>query len=323
MTPAEDALEPLAGDASTRRFFRKRGRGGSRIIMDYGGPFGEEGSRFLLMREYLASLGVPVPRVYAVERERGRIELEDLGELLLEDLIAEEEEARWLESYREATDLIVKLQSEAKRRLAEEDFPFDEKLDAARFRFEMEFFRRHFLGDYLGWAGREGEGADLAVLLDDLAGQAAAAPVALCHRDYHARNILVGDRGIGLVDFQDAKPGPRFYDLASLLFDSYVDLPEVRIRELFLRFLRKSGLEPTDEIETEFLTVAVQRNVKALGTFGYMIAVRGKDRYRDAIPRTVRHLRRNLPLLPEQAPLAQVLLPLLEFRGHEFRGHHT
>ena len=53
----------------------------------------------------------------------------------------------------------------------------------------------------------------------------AAEPRVLCHRDYHSRNLMLrGDR-LFIIDFQDARLGPDTYDLASLLRDSYVDLP--------------------------------------------------------------------------------------------------
>jgi len=37
--------------------------------------------------------------------------------------------------------------------------------------------------------------------------------------------------------------------------------------------------------------MAVQRNLKALGTFGYQASMVGTDRYADAVPRTLAYLK--------------------------------
>ena len=63
----------------------------------------------------------------------------------------------------------------------------------------------------------------------------------LCHRDYHSRNLMLHDRRLYIIDFQDARMGPDTYDLASLLRDSYVDLTEARVDELIRTYLGLEG----------------------------------------------------------------------------------
>ena len=58
------------------------------------------------------------------------------------------------------------------------------------------------------------------MLADELADE----PRVLCHRDYHSRNLMIHERRLYIIDYQDARMGPDTYDLASLLRDSYVDL---------------------------------------------------------------------------------------------------
>ena len=98
----------------------------------------------------------------------------------------------------------------------------------------------------------------------------------LCHRDYHSRNLMLCAGELYIIDFQDARMGPDTYDLASLLRDSYVDLPEEDSRELIDHFiaLKREGSPETATAEWEhafrdrFEMMALQRNLKALGTFG-------------------------------------------------------
>jgi aminoglycoside/choline kinase family phosphotransferase len=103
-----------------------------------------------------------------------------------------------------------------------------------------------------------------------------------------------------IIDFQDARMGPDTYDLVSLLRDSYVDLPEHTVDELIAYFLALKGATGADRtFRRRFDTMALQRNLKALGTFGYQTTARRNPVYIQYIPRTLRYVRTNLAQLPE------------------------
>jgi aminoglycoside/choline kinase family phosphotransferase len=113
---------------------------------------------------------------------------------------------------------------------------------------------------------------------------------------------------LALVDIQDARWGPDTYDVASLLRDAYVDLSETDVDILF-ELYRNRLTEPPHrgEFRARFDVVAAQRMIKALGTFGYQVAILGRDRYRSAIPRTVSRLARLLPGNTQTASLAEAM----------------
>ena len=125
----------------------------------------------------------------------------------------------------------------------------------------------------------------------------------LCHRDYHSRNLMLHDEQLYIIDFQDARMGPDTYDLVSLLRDSYVDLPEQTVSELIAYFLALKGDDGQEAaFRDRFDVMALQRNLKALGTFGYQTTARRNPVYIQYIPRTLRYVRDNLgrhaPLRP-------------------------
>ena len=97
------------------------------------------------------------------------------------------------------------------------------------------------------------------------------------------------------IDFQDARLGPATYDLASLLRDSYVELDEdfvaARVREF--RDAAAPDEEPASFLR-RFELMCVQRNLKALGTFGFQAATRVNPVYIQYIPRTLAYVRANL-----------------------------
>jgi aminoglycoside/choline kinase family phosphotransferase len=137
----------------------------------------------------------------------------------------------------------------------------------------------------------------------------AADPRVLCHRDYHSRNLMLHDESLYIIDFQDARMGPDTYDLASLLRDSYVDIPDRDLDELLAYFLALSGRQSdghAGEFRRRFDLMALQRNLKALGTFGYQTATRRNPVYIQYIPRTLRYARVNLAKYPRFARLREL-----------------
>ena len=149
-------------------------------------------------------------------------------------------------------------------------------------------------------------------MIEELAGE----PRVLCHRDYHSRNLMYHQDRLYIIDFQDARMGPDTYDLVSLLRDSYVDLPEQTVSELIAYFLALKGVTGREQAFRErFDLMALQRNLKALGTFGYQTTARRNPVYIQYIPRTLRYVRDNLEAQPRFARLRDVLAAHVE----EFR----
>jgi N-acetylmuramate 1-kinase len=98
-----------------------------------------------------------------------------------------------------------------------------------------------------------------------------------------------------IIDFQDARMGPDTYDLASLLRDSYVDIAEEDVDELLAYFLALAGRSAeAADFRRRFDEMALQRNLKALGTFGYQTTAKANTVYIQYIPRTLRYARAQL-----------------------------
>jgi aminoglycoside/choline kinase family phosphotransferase len=136
----------------------------------------------------------------------------------------------------------------------------------------------------------------------------------LCHRDYHSRNLMLHEGLLHIIDFQDTRMGPDTYDLVSLLRDSYVDFTEQQVEELIAFFLalrgspdRRSAQEESREYRRRFDLMALQRNLKALGTFGFQTTSRANTVYIQYIPRTLTYARGNLERYPRFARLREIL----------------
>ncbi len=311
-------ISPIAGDATTRRFFRIRTPDGrTRVLMDYGHPFDRETDDVRMARIF-ADAGLRIAEILDVCGPVGCLVLEDLGDESLEIAVAEEDGRRARELLERAVLLAAELANRGTRALAGSDRRDGPILDEERFRFEMDFFLEHFAG---GWRGCRSLPDGLRDALHQLAASAASSPRrVLCHRDFHSRNLMLLANGkLAMVDIQDARWGPEAYDLASLLRDAYIDIDEAWIDPLV--DLYRSALEkpPPEGFRPHLERVSIQRMIKALGTFGYQTTARKSSRYVGAIERTVHRLRRLLPGSSETAPLYEMLMEakLLEIEANE------
>jgi len=115
-----------------------------------------------------------------------------------------------------------------------------------------------------------------------------------------------------IIDFQDARLGPDTYDLVSLLRDSYVDISDRELDELVAYFAALRGIADASEFRRRFDLMAVQRNLKALGTFGYQTITRQNPVYIQYIPRTLRYTRTNLEAHARFGRLRELLAAHIE-----------
>jgi aminoglycoside/choline kinase family phosphotransferase len=210
--------------------------------------------------------------------------------------------------YREAVGLIAVLQRRGAELADRRHIPYTLAFDVDKLMWEFRFFVTHFLEGHRAATLAEGDREALDVEFEAIATELAAETRVLCHRDFHSRNLMLHHDRLCLIDFQDARMGPDTYDLVSLLRDSYVDLPESLVVDLIEAFFDGKA-DPTGSLDrrARFDLMAVQRNIKALGTFGYQASVRGNRAYLDAIPRTLGHVRDNLYRYDRFARLRAVL----------------
>jgi len=226
--------------------------------------------------------------------------------------------------YEQCVEILVRIQSEGTRALDGNAIPPRLSFDVAKFSEEIDFFLRHAVREFGGIPLSDRDERAIGDLFRPFLEQLAAFPRVLVHRDYHSRNVMVtgaaktpGHRNLRVLDFQDARMGNVFYDLASLLRDSYVTLPEDAVEALRYAWrhaataeLRAAAGDP-GAFAWRFDLSALQRNVKALGTFGNQARNRGKRIYLRFIPPTVAHLRGNFERNPPMRALAGALLPIL------------
>ena len=310
---------PLTGDASDRRYFRVLLNDGESVVLAlHAGPIDFEAMPFVKVALLLKHIPLPVPALLHHSNELGIIGLQDLGDVTLQAHLgaatADEHDAL----YRQAVSFIVQLQHRGAELESPDYPPYGIAFDTDKLSWELEFFFKHFLRAYRGVSPSVNIQRALSEEWSAIVNELANEPRVLCHRDYHSRNLMLNDGGLFIIDFQDARMGPDTYDLVSLLRDSYVDLESRQVDELIAYFLavkHSSTVVPatdTAEFRRRFDLMALQRNFKALGTFGYMTVARDNTVYIQYIPRTLNYVRANLAKYPRFGRLRDILSELID-----------
>lgn len=308
------SLTPLAGDASTRDYVRlihAEGARQSSVGMIMPEPFSRKTLPFIDVQAHFKEIGVRVPEIFAADGEAGVILLEDCGDESLEDVWRGGGWKRAEPLYDAALDMMTLMQ-EAPGTPTGGRLALTRRFDPEFFTNELRHTRKYAFEKLLGMETDERAlDAAFRVLCEEIC----RIPFRLTHRDYHSRNLMVLDDAVIAIDFQDARMGPATYDLASLVHDSYVDLGDSARDYLIARYWETCGhrlFSDKEEYERALRGTAIQRNLKAIGTFAYQKTARGAERYLASIPHTARMVQAHFERRRDSGPLRTLLEPFLD-----------
>lgn len=278
-------VEKLTGDASTRRYYRITGKDQSYVVC-LANPLdsSQEMSPFMEVQGILEKGGVRVPRIYDYDPSKGYFLEEDLGdETLLKNLSKCDGKECELSTYRNVIDLLIKVHS-----ISEEDLLnkpcADLAFDFDKLFYEVEFTKKYFYKEFLGHELSSEQVKELSKGFTFVCEELAKQKRVLTHRDFHTRNIMVKGGENIVIDFQDARMGIPQYDLVSMLEDAYYRIESSNKFELkkhyFNEFFKRVNPEGSfDHFLYHYDLMATQRIYKAIGSFAYIYATRGDQRY--------------------------------------------
>ena len=344
------SIAPLPGDASTRRYARLSLNGKTAMLMDQ--PQGAEApvapanadaearralgynavarlagadcARFAAASAWLRAHGLAAPDIYAADCAGGFLILEDLGDALFAEVLADGGNEK--ELYEAAVKVLAKMHAgdapsflpppaatrasplaatypSSATREGEADLRFPlYDYDMVAQLAETDLLTEWFMPLALGRKATDEEVTEYRRLWR-AALQGPAGRRVFVHRDYHAENLLwlperPGLARVGLIDFQDAVAGSAAYDLISLTEDARRDVSPVLAEgatRQYLAAMRAQGT-PLDEagFRYEMAVMAAQRNTKIVGIFARLYSRDGKARYLAFLPRVWAYLERDL-----------------------------
>jgi len=316
---AEAKRQRMAGDASTRSYARLIRDDGVVILMNsprrpdgpaiYDGKsysaavhLAEDVKPFVAVAGGLRERGFSAPAIYHADLDAGFLITEDFGSA---GFVEGDPPAPIAERYEAATDMLAALHREA----LPEVLPLAPQLTYAIPTFDTDALLTE-MGLMLDWYLPD-RGVDpsnnmrseFVLMWRDLLSRPAAAAKTWVLRDFHSPNLIwLADRPgiakVGIIDFQDTVLGPAAYDLASLLQDARIDVPEQLELALLTRYIKArrasdDSFDPAGFAEL-YSIMSAQRNTKLLGIFARLNRRDGKPQYLRHLPRVWTYLSRSL-----------------------------
>lgn len=276
-------FEVLTPDASTREYFRVSWNGKSAIACVYGEAFKASEHSYLDVTALFRGENLPVAEVYKFDESLGVIVQEDFGDTILRDYLHQSDNATRDELLNRAISLIARIQSITPTAYERNSIASRLKFDEGKLGWELNFFKTHYFETFCRTKLSDEDDAALTDEFTELARALEVRARVLCHRDFHAANLMLDRTNqLRIIDHQDARIGAASYDLVSLLLDRITEIPDAEWlaekKKMFLVERENLGLETIDpkDFDEEFDLQTIQRCLKAVGTFSYQSAIRGK-----------------------------------------------
>ncbi len=254
-----NCVEFIGARGSDRVFFKTPGK----IVVIYDDSKRAENAKYAAHARWLAGKGVGVPGVLG--------DLPGMKTLVLEDIGREDA------SFEKSVEAVKELAKFNSLDFSDIEDTLESAMDAALWRWERELFGEYCLGARFGLEMPEEVLAELEIVASRLD----AEPPALVHRDFQSTNVLWRGGRLGFIDFQGMRKGPAAYDLASFVYDPYVERDERRRRALVEVYAKASR---RDDIAQILPFAAVQRLVQCLGAYGRLASIGRREFDRFVLP---------------------------------------
>lgn len=273
---------------------------------------------FIAMDGGLRAQGLSAPAIFAQDIAGGLAVIEDLGDGPVVDAAGPIPE-RYLETVAVLATLhgrklpvALPLEGEAPYEIP----PYDRDALLVEVELLVDWYAPQIAGTAVGAEGRAAFLAIFATLME----QVLAARPTWCLRDVHSPNLIwlpgrASIARVGLIDFQDCVLGHPAYDVAALLQDARVTVPDaLELRLLGAYAQKRRATDPAfsfGDFTTAYAILGAQRATKILGIFARLDKRDRKPQYLAHLPRIERYLVKSLahPALAELRAWFETHLP--------------
>jgi aminoglycoside/choline kinase family phosphotransferase len=286
-------ISPIEKGGSDRKFYRVIHSPDQSLILVKYNREREENRHYVEIAHFLERNGIRAPKIYFHDAQEGLIWIEDLGE---RDLFSYRDES-WLVRrafYESALDEMARLHGLTNENLESIRGDLPVEFNAALYLWEQQYFLENALDRVFKVGPKTLDELTALPAFGRIARRLDALPRVLVHRDFQSQNIIMRHGHAYLIDFQGMRPGLAQYDLASLLYDPYVDLSTDERNELIAYYKERQnarGASIDPDFEEILQLCAMQRLMQALGAYGFLGLVKEHKAFLAHIPVALSSLR--------------------------------
>ena len=307
------SIVPLPSSGSYREYYRITCKDGT-VLGVYNEDI-EENIAFITYTKHFTKQGLNVPQLYAVAADKMTYIIEDLGETTLYNFLSNhpisnsENSTTIISTYHSVIDELIRIQLNGAKGLdlsvAYPRAAFDEQ----SIMWDLNYFKYYFAKLFKVQFHEQR-------LENDFHHFASYLLTTKCNfflfRDFQSRNIMLKDDKVILIDYQGGRKGALQYDLASLLYEAKVNLPDNMRNELLQYYIEQIGkliiIESSSFIQMYYSYVLI-RIMQAMGAYGFRGIIEQKQLFIDSIPPAVENLEKickKTPIIDELKELKHV-----------------
>ncbi len=283
------SCKQLSGAGSSRQYFRVITSTGTYIACN--GTNIDENRAFLYFATHFKNANLPVPQLFAQEKEPWLYIIEDFGDIDLLTYKQNLSESECEKIYQQALIDLQKFQIIGNKNLDYSRCFNRPQFDEVAMKWDFYYFKYY----YLKLTPLECSDQQLENDCNTLMNFLLRAPHSYCmYRDFQARNILVHKNSLRYIDFQGAMQGALQYDVVSLLYQAKANLsPEQRVRLLsfYIEQLPQSTYTSACEFRELYEGFVFIRILQTLGAYGYRGFIQRKQHFIESIAPALENLK--------------------------------
>lgn len=294
------SIVPIAAAGSNRSYFRITAASGKTLIGTASNDLRENQAFFYLSR-FFKQFNCPVPTIISIHESHMFYLQQDLGDLSLYQLAKENGFSETVvQLFKQSLSELLKMHLKAGSQFDYQICYPRAEMDYQSFVWDLNYFKYYFLkplGILFDEQKLEDEFIRLALKLD------AFPRSGFLFRDFQARNIMIHQNKAYFIDYQGGRKGTPTYDLASLLYQSSLEMPEnlqTELRNFYFLEIEKTLRIPLAQSEYEFRYFLLIRLMQVLGAYGFRGLIENKEYFKKSIPGGLKNLLNCLNEFPEK-----------------------
>ena len=278
-------INEISGDASPRKFFRKRHKNISSIIV----LSKKEKFKNLLIydaiNKILINNKILAPKLYYENYNKNYIEIQDFGNESLYKIL-KKKKINKLIYFKKIIKLLDQIQSIKNKRIK----TFKKKkylIPEYEKKFlinEANLFCDWYVKKKLSKKKEDNFSKNFKKIIKKLCLNLKMKNNTFVHRDFHVSNLMLVKNKIGVIDSQDAVLGNRAYDVASLIDDVRYKTSKSLKDKIYKLYIKKQKKLDNEKFKNDFEILSVLRNLKIIGIFTRLAIRDKKKKYLKLIP---------------------------------------
>ena len=278
-------LKEIKGDASFRKFYRKRSKNFTSIIVFARKEKFKNLLVYDAINKILVTNKILAPITYHENYSKNFIEIEDFGDISIYKILKKKKVKKFV-YFKKAIELLNKIQVIKNRKI--KNFKKNNYVISKYYKEiiieEANLFCNWYLNKRLLKNEKINFIKNFKKIVKDLTSKLKLRNDVFVHRDFHVSNLMLVKDRIGIIDSQDALIGNRAYDLASLIDDVRLQTSKSFKKRLYNFYLSKQKKINKNKFKNDFEILSVLRNLKIIGIFTRLAIRDGKVKYLKLIP---------------------------------------